>query len=397
MADIPAIYDFLQDRLKNPGPQSGGDIYEYRFLLSGCAFNGDLNGDYSKSTLGGLLLEEPFPLWKVGQSFEDYPQELAAWIKVAPVTYKSGIMTTVGSPHEAVADDLAALLTLFFRRLVTVIGPTSVTLPHPYNRPPVQSPLPQPLALAARETYAWPRLPLTVIYGAEAPHFRNPNPKEIDVSPIALRAFFVMLAKHRYGGQIIAGARLYHRALESLFKHTDVSYLLLVCAAEAVATAEMRYRTPAEIADLVTTKSVRTCAESLHLPADAVAALVAAATDNPMTKEKSKREMFTDFLLTRGADHAKQAPLFNPDILDIFKVQDEKAALREAYQARSGFVHAARPFRDSALVGTTGGISVFAMLEVMVGEPRKSAPSILWLERVVSTALLNFIAESAKL
>lgn len=396
MADTSPVYTFIQDRLKNPGPQTGGDVYEYRFLLSGCAFNADLEGDYTKSALGGLLLEEPFPLWKVGQSYDDYPQELAAWIKVAPITRKSANMTTTETPHEVIADDLAALLTLFFRRLVVVIGPASVTLPHPYDRPPVRSPLPQPLALAAKEANAWPRLPLTVIYGGGAPTFRNSNPQEVGVSPFALRAFFMMLAKHQYGGQIISAARLYHRALESLFKHTDLSYLLLVCAAEAVATVEMRYRTPAEVAELATARNVKKCAESLNLSPDAVAALVGAAVDNPMAKEKSKREMFTDFLQTQGADHTKQTALFNPDILDIFKVPDEKAALLEAYQARSGFVHAARPFKDSALIGTTSGISISAMLEVMVGEPRRSAPSILWLERLVASALLRFIAQAAK-
>lgn len=396
MAVTSPVYAFLQDRFVNPAPLTGGDIYEYRLLLSGCAFNADLEGDYTKSSLGGLLLEEPFPLWKVGPSFDEYPQELATWIKVAPVTYENEHMSATGSPHEVVADDLAALLTLFFRRLVVVIGPASVTLPAPYDRPPIRTPLPQPLALAAKEAYAWPRLPLSVIYGPGEPSFRNPNPPEVGVSPFALRAFLVMLAKHPHGEKIIAAARLYQRALESLFKHTDVSYLLLICAAEAVATAEMRYRTPAEVADLQTAKKVKTCAESLHLPPEAVAALVAAAVDNPMAQEKSKREIFTDFLLTHGTDHAKQPPLFNPTVLEIFKVPDEKAALREAYQARSGFVHAANPFKDSALVGTTSGISVSAMLQVMVGEPRKSAPPILWLERLVACALLQFITASAK-
>lgn len=175
MGVISPVYAFLQDRFANPAPLTGGDIYEYRLLLSGCAFNADLEGDYTKSSLGGLLLEEPFPLWKVGPSYDEYPQELAAWIKVAPVTYENEHMSAIGSPHEIVAGDLAALLTLVFRRLVVVIGPASVTLPAPYDRPPIRTPLG-----ASFE----PRLQVVVDrLASERPDYRN----RFACDPIVLR------------------------------------------------------------------------------------------------------------------------------------------------------------------------------------------------------------------
>ena len=82
-----AVLDFLRGSFS---ASSLGETFEYRLLLSGCAYNGDLQGDYSKSTYGGLLLDEPFALWKVGNSYDDYPQELAVWVRVASVTNKVG-------------------------------------------------------------------------------------------------------------------------------------------------------------------------------------------------------------------------------------------------------------------------------------------------------------------
>ena len=43
-----ALLDFLRGSLSE---STLGETFEYRFLLSGCAYNGDLQGDYSKSTM----------------------------------------------------------------------------------------------------------------------------------------------------------------------------------------------------------------------------------------------------------------------------------------------------------------------------------------------------------
>ena len=42
-----AVLDFLRGSFS---ASSLGETFEYRLLLSGCAYNGDLQGDYSKST-----------------------------------------------------------------------------------------------------------------------------------------------------------------------------------------------------------------------------------------------------------------------------------------------------------------------------------------------------------
>jgi hypothetical protein len=99
--------------------------------------------------------------------------------------------------------------------------------------------------------------------------------------------------------------------------------------------------------------------------------------------------MFREFLLEFGADHQNTSPLFNPDVLDLFKVLDEKEALDKAYEARSGYVHAANPFKESSLAGTSSGVSADAFFNVLIGDT--VAPSILWFERIVAHSIRRFI------
>jgi hypothetical protein len=388
MSENPTISS-LKSWFQQPDDLVGADVYEYRLLLSGCAYNGDLEGDYTKASFGGLLLQRPFPLWKVGHSYDEYPQELAMWITVAPVTKGAEDFHSTSTPHEGVALDIAAILTLFLRRLVVVVGAASVTLPDHYAKPPVRSPRPQPLALNAKDTYSWPRLPLSVIYGPNGPTYKNPNVEDVPVSPVALQEFFDKLANHRHAERIIGAARLYHRAMDCLFRQTDVSYLLFVCAAEAAATAETQYREPKELLELPAAQGVRRCATALGIAEETIQELALSAVSDSSSKERSKGCMFREFLLKFGADHQNTSPLFNPDVLDLFKVPDEKRALVKAYKARSEYVHAANPFKESSLAGTSSGVSVDAFFDVLIGDT--VAPSILWFERIVAHSIRRFI------
>jgi hypothetical protein len=371
----------------------GTDIYEYRFVVSGCAYNADLKGNPFKSSLGGLLLDGPFPLWKLGHSYDDYPQEFAAWLQIEAVTLQGKDITATATPHESAADELAAVLTLYLRQLVTAAGYVSVTLPEHHVEPPLRSPMSQPILQKAHEARFWPRLPLTVIYGAEKPTFHNPNPEPVGVSPTALRDFLVCLAKHPQGERIVNAAHLYHRAMECLFSRPDVSYLLFVCAADAVASAERQERSEAQLLQLTAAKNVEIVARNLGLNDQATKALALAAVSDAFTRQKSKGQMFREFLAAYGGDHLTSPALFNPAMLEVFKVEDEKEAIDMAWKARSGYVHSARAFKDASLVGAEAGIPFAAFLDVMIGN--KAAPSILWLERIIACSLVAY-TESSK-
>lgn len=81
-------------------------------------------------------------------------------------------------------------------------------------------------------------------------------------------------------------------------------------------------------------------------------------------------------------------------MLDLFKVADEKVAIGSAYGARSGYVHAAQPYRDAALVGTSTRVSSDAFFDVMIGN--ETAPSILWFERLVSHSIANYVINGGR-
>lgn len=367
----------------------GGDIFEYRFCLSGVVFNGAMEGDPFKSEYGALLMEAPLPVWKVGYSYDDYPQELVTWFKVRPVELKERNISSSYTPHKETAVEIAAILTLYFRRLVTVVGAVAVTLPTHYAKAPRRSPKPQPILLKARDARFWPKLPLTMITSSTGQHYEDPNPKELPVSPESLRDFLLALARHQDAEGIVSAARLYHRAMENLFTNVDVSYLLLVCAADALASINVQSLTEDEILATSAAKNVAKAAKELGLNDAQTKTLSVATIPDP---KKSKTRTFGEFLLQWGAGHDKRPCLLNPIVLDILKVGDEPAAIKLAYEARSGYVHHANAFAEIALAGTSSGMSPETFFAVMIGE--KSAPSILWLERLVAHAIQSYVESS---
>ena len=257
------------------------------------------------------------------------------------------------------------------------------------------SPWPHPIVLNARGAYSWPRLPLNVISGFDGIKYEDPNLRDVPVSPDGLRRFFQNLAEHPNGTRIVDAARLYHRAMECLFMRTDVSYLLLVCAAETVATADKQIRSGQEQLELREAKEVKQRAIDLGLSGQAAEKLALDSVVTFQRAEKSKGQMFREFLLKFGGGHKQAALLFDTKILELFKVDDERSAIDQAYSARSGFVHAAKPFKDAALSGTSSSVSMAAAFEVIIDQSdekeRRVAPPIIWLERLVAHSIRTCI------
>jgi hypothetical protein len=106
---------------------------------------------------------------------------------------------------------------------------------------------------------------------------------------------------------------------------------------------------------------------------------------------KSKTRLFREFLLEFGKNHNQEKPLFNSHAIESFPVKDEVAAIELAYSARSGHVHAANPLEAIALEGLSPRVSVESMIAHFSGTSDKQAPSIIWLERIVSLALKQYI------
>jgi hypothetical protein len=391
---VSSTLEWLRARL-NTGQASDRDVHEYRLLLSGCAYNGDLEGDPFRSEGGRILAEEPCMIWCASRPLDSYPQEISVSVQVSDLALRGvskdgGDVGVVLEPHEDVVSDLAALLTLYLRRLVAVVGEVGVTFPSTERPIIAPSPYPMPICTKSRAAIVWPRLPLVTWNGGESSTYSDPNPPPIPVSPSSLRDFFSKVASHSNADAVVNAAKIYHRAMELFFSHTDVSYLLLVCAAEAV--AQCVYRKSLSIEDRLAEpapKQLSEQAEHFGLSSEQARQLAEIAAE--LLDKQGATKKFVDFLSCYGAGHAAAPALLNKSVLEmkLSSVPDEKAAFRKIYGARSNFVHSAKPFQRSALTGTTHGVHVMAVHEMLVGENK--VPTILWLERLVSHSIRAYI------
>jgi hypothetical protein len=142
---------------------------EYRLLCSGTLHH-RCQGDYSKSETARILLYEPLLLFVASRPFDDYPLELALQLTVPEVTdgepTKHGRSSHTYHPDEEVVRDLAALLSLQCRRLITVAGKARERYSD-YSHPLFdQQPFPLPLATSMRRVF-WRPHPFTVLTSFE--------------------------------------------------------------------------------------------------------------------------------------------------------------------------------------------------------------------------------------
>jgi hypothetical protein len=93
---------------------------EYRLLCSGMLYPAHFVGDWSHSDVARILLRLPVDLLVASQPYEAYPQELALRFFVRDVTETVGRVHRTSLPDGEIASDLAALLTVLCRRLITV-------------------------------------------------------------------------------------------------------------------------------------------------------------------------------------------------------------------------------------------------------------------------------------
>lgn len=172
------VLDYLADPKCQKQPKDSLHA-EYRLLCSG-TLHREILGDYSKSEVARIVLDEPLLLFVVSRPFDDYPLELALHLTVPQAEEQEGNTTFMFHPDEEAVSDLAALLSLLCRRLITVAGKANqrhANYPHVLFG---HQPFPLPLATSMHES--WRPHPLTVITSFEGQEFKdyNPHPKAVD-------------------------------------------------------------------------------------------------------------------------------------------------------------------------------------------------------------------------
>jgi len=371
--------------LKDPGHANkaeGSVSVEYRLLCSGTVHR-KIVGDWSKSDVARFLLAPPLMLYVASRPIDDYPTELVLNFGVERVTETTASATTIFYPDSEVARDLAALLTLLCRRLITVSGKCRERYSEPYHMGLDFTPL---LVIKAFRRVYWPPLPFSILTSFESQEIRDNNPPPLAVDPARLTSLLLGLPRAEYSDAILASARLYALALELIREQPDLSYQLLISAVETLANGTLRSFQPTDEEKVAHQSKVFDFLTDSGIESEVAkkAAIVACAREYWIKKK------FRKFL----ADNIEEA--FWSETDNLFKTLPNCVPTRDQaektfgviYDTRSKATHHGQPFPASATYD--GGPMVDVKIVASMLGPKAVFPPVVWFERVVNHAIVNF-------
>jgi hypothetical protein len=382
------VLEYLADPKCEKKPEES--IYaEYRLLCSGTLHQHCL-GDYSKSEKARILLDEPLLLFVVSRPFDDYPLELALQLTVAHVEEKvetrTGIHIHGYHPDDEVVRDLAALLSLLCRRLITVSGKANERYADHRHVLFNHQPFPLPLATSMRKVF-WRPHPLTVITSLEGQEIRDYNPRPKPVDARRLTELLLGLPTLPHAKSLVASCRLYALGLELIHERPDVAYQMLISSVETIANGTLRSFQPPDDAKVEHQKAVYDLACSLEL---------GEGTARNLAIEACRREWwatkkFKKFLMDNLAEPlwTEQDELFHRMCQDEMPKREEfERTLGKIYNARSKATHEGQPFPVTAFY--TGGPAIAMRAASVLFGTESPFPPVVWFERVVNSALCGF-------
>jgi hypothetical protein len=386
------VLDFLADF---PDYQQVGDkvSFEYRLLCSGELYNAEvLTSDWRKNDVTRVLFDSPFTLIVCSYPFNEYPQELALRFSSPLITEKDGQSSSMFHPDDDIARDLAALLTLLCRRLITVASKVREGHPRQYPSEPAWF---QDWSIDFVKSLGpihWEHKPSAIIYGPNGvTKIIDYNPPPLRVNSSHLKHVLLNLPKLPLAESLVLSARLYSLALQQLESDVDIAYQLLIAAVEPIATEALRTYTPTDDQMIATKESVAALALRYGLPEDQAHQLaIEACKGIPWASRK-----FTKFLLDNISDAFwKEDDLFK--VPETFLPQREgfEAALKNIYNARGKLTHGGRSFPPSSAIGR--GPTISSRVFMSFDFSSKPFPPAVWFERVVNNALNLFIERSLR-
>jgi len=374
------------------GDTGNGDAVavEFRLLCSGELYNSAvLTTDWRKSIATRLLVTKPFELIVSSHPFDEYPQELAMRFAVSIVTETKASGVAMFYPDEEIARDLAAMLTLLLRRLITVCAKVREVRPREYPEEP-SFPRDYPLGFVGSSTpVSWEMKPSVVVYGRDGiQEITHYNPPPLGVDPAQLTKRLETWASASWSEALLRSARLYSVALQEIERNPGMSYQLLVSCVEAIAGEVLRDYAPTRSNMLEAKKSVLELALTMGLNQESAEALALEATSGMSWA----RRKFSRFLLDNAGDEIwMEDDLFHPPDTLLPNRDDFEGVLKSIYSARGGATHSGRPFPDSAGIGTGPTVRSSVMIDIDFSSPSLPIPPVVWFERVVNSALNHFI------
>lgn len=391
------VLDILKRLDSNLSKATDFVCFEYRLLCSGELYNAEvITSDWRKSDGTRLLANEPFTLIVCSHPFDDYPQELSLRFHASRVTETKGRTSSTFYPDEEIARDIAAILSLLLRRLITVAAKVREIHPRNYEREP-DFLLDNSIDFVNKLSRSyWDRKPATIIYGSEGIHeIIDYNPPALGLVPQELHKLLTTLANSHLAESLVLSARLYSQALRQIEHEADLAYQSLISCVETMANEALREYRPEESEIIESKKSVYNMAAQLGLEQDKCKALAIEACSGMSWATKK----FTKFLVDNAGEGIwEKDKLFHLDEL-LFPRKDElESAIRAIYKARGGAIHRGRSYPSSIAFGIGPTIPHSAFLELNLGQPNSPItpiPPIVWFERLVNFAIINVVKSIA--
>lgn len=363
--------------------------FEYRLVASGVLYNSRvITTDWTKSEASRLIMHSPATLVVCSHPIDEYPQELALRFSSPLLEEKHNRNVTMYYPDEEIARDLAALLTLMVRRLVTVAAKVREIHPREYDQQP-EFLLDYPIGhLKGMAPIYWEARPASVISGPNGViELTDFNPPPLGVDPEALARRLLALSSSPNAQQLLTSARLYSLAMLRLHDDIDLAYQLLISCVEATANAILRDFSPTRDEMLLAKRQVLNKALQFGLPQDQAEELAIEACAD-MQWEGRK---FVKFLTDNCDERVWQEDdLFHPPDFALPSGIDFPATLRSIYAARSGMAHHGRGYPGTAAFGIQPTVPWSAFYDHLASGV--SIPPVVWFERVVNLALNRYIA-----
>jgi hypothetical protein len=380
------VLEYLRDPACESDPREALTA-DYRLLCSGTVHR-EMLGEWYKSELARFVLVKPLTLCAISRPFEEYPLEFLPRITVPLV--KENTKSSAGvvffnhfHPDSDVARDLAALLTLLCRRLITVSGKASEQYAnHEYYE---FGHLPLPLATSMRRVY-WPSRPASVLISHKSQQVLDNNPPHLAVNPCALTTSLLQLPNAKEAESIVASARLYALALELLFDQPEIAYQMLISAVETMANAALKKYQPSEAEKLEHKKSVFDLAMDMELGEWSAKQLALAACNSEFWATKKFKKFLTENI--DGSIWDNEDDLFRMPRQLLPKREDFERTLGRIYKARSHATHLGHQFPAAARYAGGGMIPMHIATEFYLSE--SPFPPVIWFERIVNNAIRNF-------
>lgn len=369
-------------------------LVEYRLVCSGTLFPDPFVGDWSRSDRARILLEEPFGLLVASQPFEEYPQELVLRFSVATVSEQDGSVSRSYLPDEAIASDIAALLTLLCRRLIMV----SVRVRRQFQNPGPPGPFPpapailldypSPLVTTIKRTH-WVERPIEFLYGLDGVQVKSHQPRARAFDYQWISNVLAKLSILPAAEAIMRAARLYTLAMEIVEQQHEICYQLLISAVETIAgEIDLKWKPePSDMLELASSRALISAAKSEGVAED-VAKRIAleASRDYAWTGRR-----FREFILenVNSQDLSSDDDLFCVPNWLCPKPAQFRKALTEVYKVRGGATHGGRAYPATACIGPSHLIPAEALGAIL--NPGPAFPPVGWFERVVNGAICGYL------